>query len=157
MAASSLQDDQRPTPNPLHPMYPRRSILLAPLLAATVVCTPKRPPDGTFASREILVAEQIVGARATNAYEVVERLRPRWMRARGTTRIPTPAGTRQFRENQVQVYLDDQRLGGIEMLRVVEIAAIQYIRHYSDTEASARWGFNHAAGAIYVSTRPLER
>lgn len=133
----------------------RPLVLLMAVLAGA--CTPQRPATGEFASREMILADQIASARATNAYEVVERLRPRWMRPRGTTQLPPQGGGPQFQENQVQVYLDDQRLGTVESLRAVEIAAVQYIRHYSATEASARWGFNHAAGAIYVSTRPLER
>jgi hypothetical protein len=136
-------------------MFAIRTLLI--IVALAVACTPRRPPDGSFASRDILQGVQLEDARATNAYEVVERLRPRWMRPRGTTQLPPQDGGLQFRENQVQVYLDDQRLGGIETLRGVEIAAVKYIQHYSEAQASARWGFNHAGGAIYVSTRPLER
>lgn len=127
------------------------------LLALTGACAAKRSPDGAFTSRDLLTAEQIAETHATNAYEVVERLRPRWIRPRGTSQMPSQPGDPRFQEAQVQAYLDDQRLGPVETLRNVEIAAVRYIRYYSATDASARWGFNHGGGAIYVSTRPLDR
>jgi len=105
-------------------------------------------------SREVLTRQQIDGAHATNAYEAVERLRSRWLRQRGSTQMPASGGGPQVRENPIAVYLDDQRLGTIESLRTIEVAAIRYIRYFSPVEASARWGFNHGGGVIFVSTRP---
>jgi hypothetical protein len=113
--------------------------------------------DDTFLSRDILTIQQLEGVRATNAYEGVERLKAHWLRPRGTTQMPSAPGVPQFEENQVLAYLDDQRLGTVEQLRRIEIAAVQYIRYFSPAEASSRWGFNHGGGAILVSTRPYER
>ena len=53
----------------------------------------------------------------------------------------------------VQVYLDDNRLGGVEMLRNINTSLIQYIRWYDGIAATGRWGLDHGAGVIYVSTR----
>lgn len=111
----------------------------------------------TVTDRTVLTRQQIEQVRAINAYEAVQRLRPRWLRNRGTAQMPAQGSSMQFRENAVQAYLNDQKLGDVDQLRNVEIAVVQYIRHFSPTEASARWGFNHENGAIYVSTRPLEQ
>lgn len=73
------------------------------------------------------------------------------------TQIPASPGAPVIRENQVLVYLDSQKLGGIDQLRTVEIAAVEYIRFYPPAEASARWGFNHGGGVIFVSTMPRDQ
>ncbi len=109
----------------------------------------------TITSRDVLTREQIDRVRATNAYEAVERLRSNWMRV-PPTQMPSQGGAPQVQQNPVLVYLDGYRLGDVGTLRGIEIAAVQYIRYYPPAEASARWGFNHGGGVIYVSTRPLE-
>ena len=132
-----------------------RVVLLMVVLSLGTGCAARTdgrtpPPQ----SREVLTREQIEQARATNAYEAVERLRSRWLRQRGTTQMPATGGGPQVRENPIAVYLDDQRLGTLEALRTIEVAAIRYIRFFTPVEAAARWGFNHGGGVIFVSTRP---
>lgn len=108
--------------------------------------------DRTFSNPNLLTRAQIEEVRATDAYEVVQRLRSRWLRAQGTTQLPNAAG-----DFQVQVYLDEVHQGGVSELRDIGYQEIQYIRYYPPQQASARWGFDHGAGAIMVSTRPLNR
>jgi hypothetical protein len=127
-------------------------LVFAALLAAG--CAGRRDNSPPPISREVLTRAQIDEAHATNAYEAVERLRSRWLRQRGTTQMPATGGGPQFRENPIAVYLDDQRLGTLEALRTIEVAAIRYIRFFPPVEAAARWGFNHGGGVIFVSTRP---
>ena len=133
-----------------------RGILLLLAAALAAGCAGRReeartpPPQ----SRDVLTRGQIDESHATNAYEAVERLRSRWLRQRGTTQMPASPGGAQFRENPIAVYLDDQRLGTVETLRTIEVAAIRYMRVYPPVEAAARWGFNHGGGVIFVSTRP---
>lgn len=132
------------------------ALLLIPLLASLACASTQNGSDGDFVSRNVLTLEQINSVRATNAFEVVERLKSHWLRVRGRSQPPTSAGTPQFEENPVLVYMDDQRLGTVDQLRRIEIAVVQYIRYYSPAEASSRWGFNHGGGVIYVSTQPLD-
>jgi hypothetical protein len=82
-----------------------------------------------------------------DAYALVESLRPRWLRAHG------PDGL-QGQTVEVQVYLDDARLGGVAALRGIAVTDIAYIRFVDPVAAAARWGGEHINGAIYVSTRP---
>lgn len=133
------------------------SLLVATLLLAAAGCaTSGERSDDEFRSRDVLTLEQINSVRATNAYEAVERLKSQWLRTRGSAQLPTADGQPQFDENEVLVYLDDQRLGGVQNLRGIEIAAVRYIQYYSPAQASARWGFNHGGGVIFVSTQPLD-
>ena len=110
---------------------------------------PLRSPS----QRDLITREDIERTHAVTALDAVERLRGSWLRRRGTTQLP---GSGQFTEPEIQVYLDDQRLGTVDNLARIEIAVVQYIRFYGPADASARWGLNHGAGAIQVSTRPLE-
>lgn len=119
----------------------------------------------------MLTKAQIEVARANNAFEAVQKLRGNWLRVRGSSQMPqtgrwqknpttgdsTFIANSRFEENKIWAYLNDQRLGGVEELRNIEVAAVQYIRFLSPAEASTRWGMGHTAGAIQVSTRPLEQ
>jgi hypothetical protein len=129
-----------------------RFILAAVVVLAGACASSGERSDRQYRSPNTLTYEQISEVRATNAYEVVERLRSQWLRRRGQTQLPGSAG-----EFEVQVYLDDVRLGGVERLHEIGIAEIEYMRYFPPSEASSRWGFGHGAGAIVVSTRPLER
>jgi hypothetical protein len=136
-----------------------RPVLLPLLLALLGACATGGGPHERSAvrSRDVLTREEIERVHATNAYEAVQRLRSAWLRTRGSAQLPSQGGAAQFEDNPVQAYLNDERLGDVTALQTVEVGVIRYIRHYSATEASARWGLNHTGGAIQVSTRPMER
>ena len=134
----------------------RRFLLPGALLALAACATTRSDSDKEFGSTDLLTLDQITSVRATNAYEAVERLKSHWLRPKGRTQMPAAPGSPQFQENPVMVYLDDQRLGGVDHLRTIEIGVVQYIRHFPAAEAAARWGFDNAGGAILVSTRPLD-
>lgn len=99
--------------------------------------------------RNVLTREQIQETNRQNAYDVVESLRSNWLRTRGPTSL-----TQQ--DAVVQVYLDDNRLGGVDALRTINTSLIQYIRWYDGIAATGRWGLDHGAGVIYVSTRQAD-
>ncbi|HEU0012704.1 MAG TPA: hypothetical protein VFQ45_03435 [Longimicrobium sp.] len=100
--------------------------------------TPRRNPD--------LISEEEIRARPElrNAYDLVQSLRPQWLRTRGTStagyaNVPT-----------IQAYLDSQRLGNASQLRNVESTAIKEIRYLDSMAASSRFGSDNTAGAIQV-------
>ncbi len=95
--------------------------------------------------RQLLTRDEIRSTQFTNAYEVVRALRGNWLRVRSAD---------SFAKSQVlQVYLDMQRLnGGVEELRLMQPANIASIRFMDPIQASARWGMDHGAGAILVTT-----
>jgi hypothetical protein len=53
----------------------------------------------------------------------------------------------------IKVYLDGTLLGGPDQLRQIMIRSITTIRWMDGLAASERWGLDHGAGAIVVSTR----
>jgi len=113
------------------------------LLSACAAHTPAAthvPPD-----RNIITQQEIIERKFETLYDAIQALRPNWLLTRGVnslTQNPTV----------VQVYLDNTRLGGIETLSSINLSSVVYIRHYDGVAATARWGLDHGAGVIYVST-----
>lgn len=96
--------------------------------------------------RNLLTYEQIQETNKQNVYDVVESLRSNWLRTRGPTSLQGPNA-------EVQVYLDDTRMGSVTNLRAISTAPVRYIRWFDGIAATGRWGLDHGAGVIYVSTR----
>lgn len=96
--------------------------------------------------RDVLTLEQIEATNRQNAYDVVETLRSNWLRPRGQTSLMSQSA-------QVLVYVDDTRVGGVDQLRSIPAMVINSIRWYDGIAASGRWGLDHGAGVIAVSTR----
>ncbi len=80
-----------------------------------------------------------------NLFDVIERLRPRWLRVRSVTSVrgaPAP----------IVVYHNNVRVGGIEVLYSMRIEGIQEARFISATNATTRWGMGHTSGVIEVTS-----
>lgn len=129
----------------------RRSLRLLGTLffAVLVTACATSGTGGPRVDRNLLTREQIDETNKQNAFEVVETLRSNWLRPRGPTSLQGPDAV-------VQVYLDDNRLGTVDALRTISTPMIQYIRWYDGIAATGRWGLDHGAGVVYVSTRPLQ-
>lgn len=119
---------------------------LGALMLAAVVTACASAGGAARVDRNVLTYEQIQETNRQNAFEVVESLRSNWLRTRGQSSLIGP-------ETIVQVYLDDNRLGGVETLRTIPTSQVRYIRWYDGIAATGRWGLDHGAGVIYVSTR----
>jgi hypothetical protein len=89
--------------------------------------------------------EEIIAANRGNAYELLEMIRPQWLRTRSDTSV--------LSEATILVYVDDVRYGNLESLRTLSPQAIFLMLRYNSTAASQRWGPGHADGVIYISTR----
>lgn len=81
----------------------------------------------------------------SNLYVLVQDLRPRWLRSQGPDRFIGPQG-------QVQVHMDGNRLGGVDVLRRLSAYGVTSIEWVAPIDAGARFGLNHGHGAIVVST-----
>ena len=94
--------------------------------------------------RQVLTREEILATEYTNLYDVVRGLRGNWVRTRAADSFT--------KTSEVQVYLDNQRVGGIDELRSMQVRTVQSIRWFDPIAASARWGTDHGAGVIFVTT-----
>lgn len=113
------------------------------LLAACGTASTQR--TGVRQDQRVLTAEELEGSRYSDAFSVVQALRPQWLRTRGTASINQP----QF----IKVYLDDNLLGGTETLRTIPVHSVARMEFLDGLEATNRWGLDHGLGAIMVTTR----
>jgi hypothetical protein len=95
--------------------------------------------------QQLITRDVIRGTEYTNLFDVIQALRSNWLRVKDTGGIGTG--------DPLQVYLDNQRVGGVEELRTMVPSSVLSVRYYDPIAASARWGLNHNGGAIYVLTQ----
>jgi hypothetical protein len=123
-------------------------LVFAGVLAACASSGERRQrSDPTELSRE-----EIMSVEARNLYDVVRRLRPRWLNA------SRRAGERSFGlETRIVVYQGQTYLGDVEVLGDWSPSAAYKLEWLDGPRASATLpglGSQHVAGAIIIRTRP---
>jgi hypothetical protein len=95
----------------------------------------------------IITSEEIRESSGRTAHEIVQQLRPQFLRVRGSRSI---SGSQV---SEPVVYVDNIRMGGLSALREVRASAIEEIRYIGAADATTRWGTGHMGGAILVILR----
>ena len=121
-----------------------RLLLLALVLLSSGTACGARQASGARVDRNVITADQIQERGFRTAYEAVEGLRAVWLKER-------PDGLAVQRE--IQVYLDNSRLGGVQTLRQITTPQIASIRYIDAATAINRWGVDHGLGVIMVTSR----
>ena len=117
------------------------------LIIASACARSPSPASSTLVpagGHEVLTQQDLLGSGFKTALEVIQALRSNWLEVRGANSFQTPS--------TIKVYLDGVRLGGVDQLSSITIENVIYIRHYDGVTATARWGLDHGAGVIYIST-----
>lgn len=122
-----------------------RTVLLVLLCAGLAACGARSSEGNPRANRNIITEVEIASSSHTDAYALLQSMRPQWLRARGTSSLNAPAS--------IRVYLDGSMLGGVEHLRQITTRSLGEIRFLDGLEATQRWGLDHGAGAIMLTTR----
>lgn len=94
----------------------------------------------------MLTREEIQAANYRDTFEMLQALRPQWLRKRGTQSIMNEQG------NEIKVYVNNMQLGGLDELRNVAPSDIERAEFLS-AAATQRWGTGHTSGAILLVTR----
>jgi hypothetical protein len=94
--------------------------------------------------QQLITRDVIAGTQYTNLFDVIQALRSNWLRVKNSGDFG--------KADLLQVYLDNQRIGGVEELRNIAPSSVLSVRYYDPISAAARWGLNHNGGAIYVLT-----
>ncbi len=116
------------------------------LILCSSACASAREYRSTSESRDLITRAQLAENSASSAFEIIQRLRPQWLRLREEQSLDGP--------NDLVVYVDNARMGGRESLRMIGVGAAEYIRFYNASAATLRWGAGHEYGAILVATVP---
>ena len=129
-----------------------RILITIALLAQGLACGQSVDPAaaGRARTRSSLITfeEMVQRGQFSNLYDLVQELRPRWLRSQGPDTFMGPGG-------QVQVHMDGTRLGSIEALRGLGAHGVTSIEWMAPIDAAARFGLDHGHGVIIVSTSPV--
>lgn len=116
------------------------------VLAATSCASGPSPTVGPSYDPNLITREEILAQQFTNAYDAVKGLRGTWLNVRGSESIRYPSA--------IQLYVDNVHTGDVSALPTIPATQIQYIRFFRGQEATARWGVDHGAGVVFISTKP---
>ena len=110
-----------------------------------------RPPKR---KANLISAEEIasLGGTVQTAFGIVQRLRPAMLRARSgsTSRSDAGSSSDEVSSNEIQVYLDNQKMGSARALEEIMLFQIQEIRYLNANDATTLFGTGNPAGAIQV-------
>jgi hypothetical protein len=109
-------------------------------------CASSSGTQGPARQRNLITAAEIATVQTGSAYDVVQSLRPEFLRARGTS---AGTGVQEF----AVVYVDGVRAGDPNELRRVPREVLQEIRYLSGNDATTMYGTGHGGGAILVVTK----
>jgi hypothetical protein len=116
-------------------------------LAALMLCAAcaSQAPQTTTSNRldrTVITRDQMLQANYTSVYDAVAALRSVWLRPR----------TAESVVSTVWVYVDNARVGDVDVLKTMQPRLVNTVRYYDGPSATSRWGVDHAAGVIHVST-----
>jgi len=86
--------------------------LLAVLALGSAGCTTPRPGEGiTRVNSDVITRQEVLDTGAGDLYQVVERLRPLWLRSRGIRSLTA--------DTEIAVLRDGSYFGPVESLRTI--------------------------------------
>jgi hypothetical protein len=94
-----------------------------------------------------ITAEQMATLDVSTLYEVVQRMRPRWLQVRSPRGLQT--------QTQIAVFLDRTYLGGPDELRSLGVDVAEWLQYRSGSDVQGELtvpGSFHVEGAIIVHT-----
>ena len=99
-----------------------------------------------------IIAESEISAsasEASNALQIIEKLRPQMLRSRGVG-SPTDVGGENAKP---KVYVDNVSYGDLSALSNLTSSQIKEIQFINSRDATTKWGTGHMGGVILVITR----
>lgn len=118
-------------------------------LAAMTACASAGSGNASNIHRDanLISAQEIAASNESNAYDVITRLRPNYLKTRGHTTI-NPGGS-----DYASVFLDGQLYGELLSLRSIPAIQIREIRYFGGSEAATKYGMQYGSGVIDVRTK----
>lgn len=117
------------------------------LIGLVVLAACSSSPAGSTRNRHHITLNEIEATHVANAYDVVQALRPEFLRSRGVASIRS--GTPEY----AVVYIDGVRVGPLGELRRIPREQLEELRYLSGSDATTMYGTGHGGGAILVVTK----
>ena len=128
-------------------MHPNRRQIILTFVAAfgfaalTAGCASGGGEGRPRQDPNLITAEELANYSSLTCFEVIQRLRPRWLQRRGSEQDPV-------------VYQDGNRVGSAgDVLSGMIVTDVQSMRYLDASNATTRYGTGHGAGAIEITTR----
>ncbi len=100
-------------------------------------------------SRDVLTAEEIRAAvGASDAYGLVQRLRPGWLQVRGDPSVSDADGSKE-----ILVYYNGRLAGPVSILREYDVSQLISMRWVDPISARSSYGGGHGRGVIVILGR----
>jgi hypothetical protein len=117
-------------------------------LAITIAACASTTTTTARRERNLITREEIASLNVSTAYQIIQHLRPEYLRTRGPTSIQIPEAS------VAAVYLNGVRLlDGIRDLHRIQASDVESIHFMGAADATTRWGTNHTGGAIEITGR----
>jgi hypothetical protein len=98
----------------------------------------------------VITAPELAQSGAANAYDAIRHLRPEMLRSR------TSGALTYFAVRSPAVAVDDSVVGGLDVLRTLDIAHVARIESVSPWLAAKRYGSTFGDGIVLVTQRSEE-
>lgn len=139
------------------------SVTLALVACATTAGSGTPSGSSAKTNPNLITTTEIESGTFRDAYDVVQRLRPTWFTkansSGGTlrgTQVGGGSGTQTLSRNDLVVYLDNTRMGGVTALRDISVSSIRSLEYMDAAMATAKLpglGSSVIAGAIVATSR----
>jgi hypothetical protein len=124
--------------------------------ASSTATTSSASPAAVRSSNpDYITSIEVEGTAATNAYDLIRRLRPRWLQTSAASSI----GGGTVKGQVIVVVLDGTRMGGVETLRSIGTSGIKTLQYYDAIRAATVLrdpGSDPVAGAIVITTTKIQ-
>jgi outer membrane cobalamin receptor len=103
-------------------------------------------------NRNVITQEEVEKSMATDAYDLIQKLRPAWFTRRGVASGQATADAVGGMDDGVRVvaYVDGIRWADLSTLTVERIKEVHYL---NASDATTKYGTGHTSGAIEVITK----
>jgi hypothetical protein len=121
------------------------------IIATLAACASSGATTGPRSQPDQITAAEITASGTTNAWDLINRLRPNWLRQRATGSIGGGASSQV-----IAIYLDGHRYGDPSMLRTLGTMGLKSLRWLDASSAAATLtdiGSDPIAGAIVITSR----
>jgi len=127
-------------------MHKQNGFAMIALLAALTACSVGMEQGDRRGNSNVITQEELQEVRGSSAYDAVQELRPRWLRAR--TGQSVHGG-----DTGLVVYVGNSRIGGVEELRRYSLSGVRSLQFLDSSSASTLPGIGseRVAGAIVIS------
>jgi hypothetical protein len=117
------------------------------LIAAALGCATTSATPGVRRDSKVITAQEIATVDVASAYDLIERLRPSFLRSRGQTSLGS-AGP-----DYPNVYINGQRYGEINSLRTIVASQVLEVRYYNAADGATKFGLSNTGGVIELKLR----